>query len=251
VSLKYWRRRMRLLSHKDFKDHYVDPTLPAFQMLLLVAEVAAPIYDQEKEGKKQKKSKKKEEKPKMRSERSKLDMPTLPNPPPDLPEEFKNRIKAMGGTQVVLVIQKALYDTDLKTNNSRLSMPLRQINGDFLRVDERTSLAQQNEMRVQFIEPSRKVKIMILRQWDMHKESGKTCSTYVLRTYWNEVSQENGLGPKDVVQVWSFRIGCELCLAFVVVNRCGATIEGGNSSQLGRDGELKYWECSVNCKQVK
>ncbi|XP_062153233.1 B3 domain-containing protein At3g25182-like [Alnus glutinosa] len=240
MSLKYWRRRMRLLSSKDFKDHDVDPTLPPFDMLLRVAEVAARIHDQEKKGKKQKKSNKKEDKPNMRSKRSKLDMPTLPNLPPDLPEEFKNRIEAMGGTQVILVIQKALYDTDLKTNNSRLSMPLRQINGDFLRENERQSLAQQNEMKVRFIEPSCKVKNMILRQWDMPKESGKTCSTYVLRTYWNKVSQENGLRPKDVVQVWSFRIGREqnLCLAFVVVNRCGATIEGGNSSQLGRDGDV-------------
>ncbi|XP_059434150.1 putative B3 domain-containing protein At2g27410 isoform X2 [Corylus avellana] len=239
-------RRMRLLNPNDFKNEDVDPTKAAFDMLLEVAKVAARIYDQEQKGLKRsrgessfqkKKKSKKEEKPKTRSKKSKPDMPTLPNPPPDLPEEFKNRIEAMGGRQVVLVIQKALYDTDLKKNNSRLSIPLRQIKGDFLGDDERESLAQQNELNVPFIEPSHKVNNMILRQWDMPKESGKTCSTYVLRTNWNEVSQENGLRPKDVVQVWSFRVDNEqkLCLALVVVSRRGGN-EGGSSSH-GRDGE--------------
>jgi hypothetical protein len=240
---------MRLLNTKDFKDKVVDPTLSAFGMLLLAAEVAADIYDQEQKGLKRsrdesssqnrKKPKKKEEKPKTGSKRSKaLDMPSLPNPPPDLPEEFKNRIEAMGGRRLVLVIQKPLYNTDLKKNNSRLSIPLRQIKGDFLRDDEREYLAQQNEMKVPFMEPSHKVNNMILRQWDMPKESGKICSTYVLRTNWNEVSQENGLGPKDVVQVWSFRVGNKqkLCLALVVVSRCGGN-EGAGSSSHGRDGE--------------
>ncbi|XP_059434080.1 B3 domain-containing protein At2g31420-like [Corylus avellana] len=239
---------MRLLNPNDFKNKDVDPTMSAIDMLSVAAEVAARIYDQEQKGLKRsrggssfqqkKKSKRKEEKPKTGSKRSKLDMPTLPNPPPDLPEEFRNRIEAMGGRQVVLVIQKALYDTDLKKNNSRLSIPLRQIEGDFLRDDERESLIQQNEMKVSFIEPSHKVNNMILRQWDMRKDSGKTCSQYVLRTFWNEVSQENGLGLKDVVQVWSFRVDNEqkLCLALVVVSRCGGN-EGESSSHEARDGE--------------
>jgi hypothetical protein len=49
--------------------------------------------------------------------------PTLPNPPPDLPLHFKNRINAMNGTQMVLIIQKPLTDTDVNIHNSRLSIP--------------------------------------------------------------------------------------------------------------------------------
>jgi len=72
----------------------------------------------------------------------------------------------------------------------------------------------------------------------------KTSSTYVLRTYWNEVSQENELRPKDVVQVWSLWVGSEqkLCLTLVVDSRCGGNgsdssgNEGGGSNR-GRDGE--------------
>ncbi|GMY38854.1 hypothetical protein FCV25MIE_34098 [Fagus crenata] len=49
--------------------------------------------------------------------------PTLPNPPPDLPLHFKNdRINAMNGTQLVLIIQKPLTDTDVNIHNSRLSI---------------------------------------------------------------------------------------------------------------------------------
>ncbi|GLT71804.1 hypothetical protein SLA2020_437970 [Shorea laevis] len=172
------------------------------------------------------------------NKRPKLKMPTtLPNPPPDLPEEFKNRIEAMGGTQVEMVIQKALYQTDLQKNNSRLSMPFSQINKNFLREAEREHLAQQNIMTVQFMEPSRKVNEMILRQWDMPKKSGKTSSIYVLRTKWNHAFRQNGLVAEDVVQVWSFRVGIEqnLCMALVVVSR-SCRKEDASTSQRGEEG---------------
>jgi len=46
-------------------------------------------------------------------------------------EEFKHHIKAMGGTQKVMVIQKALFETDLTPNNDLLSMPFSKINRVF------------------------------------------------------------------------------------------------------------------------
>jgi hypothetical protein len=73
--------------------------------------------------------------------RLKLDIVTiLPNPSPDLPEEFKYRIKAMGGTQVVMVIQKMLFETNLKKNNGCLSMPFNKTNKGFLRESKREHL---------------------------------------------------------------------------------------------------------------
>jgi hypothetical protein len=73
--------------------------------------------------------------------RLKLDIVTiLPNPSPDLPEEFKYRIKAMGGTQVVMVIQKMLFETNLTPNNGCLSMPFSKINKGVLRKSEREIL---------------------------------------------------------------------------------------------------------------
>jgi hypothetical protein len=64
----------------------------------------------------------------------------LPNPPPNLREEFRHRIKAMGGTKVVMVIQKALFENDLTQSNDRLSMPFSKINKGVLRKSEREIL---------------------------------------------------------------------------------------------------------------
>ena len=167
--------------------------------------------------------------------------PTFPlsNPSPKLPQNFQNIIDTMGGTQLVLVIQKPLTKTDLNRHNARLSMPLSQINGSFLREAERVYLDQQQAMEVPFMEPSSKVNKIVLRQWDMPKESGKKSSCYVMIKSWNEVVEKNDLGRKlhQVIQIWSFRVGNEdqLCLAFVVVNT-GENSEGASSSsRQGRD----------------
>ncbi|KAL4615739.1 hypothetical protein ACB092_07G148400 [Castanea dentata] len=152
---------------------------------------------------------------------------SLSNPSPKLPQNFQYIIDTMGGTQLALVIQKRLTKTDLNRHNARLSMPLSQINGSFFREAEREYLDQQQAMEVPFVEPSGKVNQIVLRQWDMPKESGKKSSCYVLIKSWNEVVEKNDLGRKlnQVIQIWSFRVGNEiedqLCLAFVVVNTGG------------------------------
>ncbi|KAK9991260.1 hypothetical protein SO802_026245 [Lithocarpus litseifolius] len=51
-------------------------------------------------------------------------------------------------------------------------------------------------MEVSFMEPSSKVNQIVLRQWDMLKESGKKSSCYVMIKAWNEVVQKNDLGRK-------------------------------------------------------
>ncbi|KAK9988847.1 hypothetical protein SO802_029086 [Lithocarpus litseifolius] len=136
--------------------------------------------------------------------------PALPrsNPSPKLPQNFQNMMDTMGGTQLVLVIQKPLTKTDLNRHNARLSMPLSQINGSFLREAEREYLDQQQAMEVPFMEASGKVNKIVLRQWDMPKESGKKSSCYVLIKSWNEVVEKNDLGRKlkQVIQIWSFRV---------------------------------------------
>uniref|UniRef100_A0A2N9GNZ3 B3 domain-containing protein n=1 Tax=Fagus sylvatica TaxID=28930 RepID=A0A2N9GNZ3_FAGSY len=120
--------------------------------------------------------------------------PTLPNPPPDLPLHFKNRINAMNGTQLVLIIQKPLTDTDVNIHNSRLSIPLSQIKPqDFLTEDEIKDFDKHNKVmeEVPFIDPSGEVNTMTLTQWDMRKPSGTKSSSYILRTNWNKVLKAN------------------------------------------------------------
>jgi hypothetical protein len=223
-----------LLSLKDFEGIHVDPTWSEFDKLQVAVEVAtSKIKAQEKEEKKYKRKEANHSMMRSSIKKRKLDMATLPMPPPDFPEELKERIKALGGsgTQVELVIQKSLYDSDLRPNNNRLSMPFKQINEGFLREEERKDLAKRKAMTVPFIEPSGKCDEMTLKQWDMPKKTGKTSSTYVLVTHWNKVVQANGLGLNDVVQVWSLRVGPEqkLCLALVVAG-------GSRGNEGGRDG---------------
>lgn len=73
------------------------------------------------------------------NKRQKLNVPTIPNVvSPDLPEEYKNHIEEMNGTDVVLVIQKALTAIDLEKCNNHLSISFRQIsNTNFLSQEER------------------------------------------------------------------------------------------------------------------
>ncbi|KAL0009557.1 hypothetical protein SO802_011059 [Lithocarpus litseifolius] len=127
----------------------------------------------------------------------------VPPSPPDLPEDIGNHIREMCRTQEVFVIQKSLYESDVKRDKKKVSMPLSQINPDFLKETEREALDQQKPIGVQFVEPSNTVYAMVLRQWDMPKESGKKSSSYVLRTNWNNVVATNELEINTVVQIWS------------------------------------------------
>ncbi|GMY38897.1 putative B3 domain-containing protein At2g27410 [Fagus crenata] len=138
--------------------------------------------------------------------------PTFPNPPPDLPLHFKNRINAINDTQLVLIIQKPLTDTDVNIHNSRLSIPLSQIKPqDFLTEDEIKDFDKHNKVmeEVPFIEPSGEINTMTLTQWDIRKPSGTKSSSYILRTNWNKVLKANlkttsELKAKRVIQIWSF-----------------------------------------------
>ena len=88
-------------------------------------------------------------------------------------------------------------------------MPLSQINDSFLREAEREYLDQQQAMEVSFMEPFGKANQIVLRQWDMPKESRKKSSSYVMIKSWNEVVEKTDLGRKlnQVIQIWSFRVG--------------------------------------------
>nr|POE67141.1 putative b3 domain-containing protein [Quercus suber] len=142
----------------------------------------------------------------------KTKIPPGPNPPPDLPQEFQEKIKDMGGRDKLLVIQKKLFKTDITKGNNRFSIPLRQIvRADFLTEEEKELLRARHKIEVQFIDPMLKIGDIVLAQWDMPKDTGNTSSTYVLISTWNEVQESNGLNIDDVVQLWSFRVNREAC----------------------------------------
>ncbi|WMV53910.1 hypothetical protein MTR67_047295 [Solanum verrucosum] len=146
-------------------------------------------------------------------------------PPPELSIEFKNLITVNGGLleSAILVIEKALFETDVKAAEGRFSIPQKQMSNQFLKPHEEQLLNGRNEankmreMNVMLIEPSHKKGEINLRKWTMNKNNGKASSSYVLVKHWNDVVRRNGLRAGMKMQLWAFRKGEKLCFALVNV----------------------------------
>nr|XP_004231679.2 putative B3 domain-containing protein At2g27410 [Solanum lycopersicum] len=142
--------------------------------------------------------------------------------PPVLPDELKEMISGMGVqiSQVKLVIQKVLYDTDLSYKQVRLSIPINQVeNKDFLTpqqkmVLETRDIVSNKKSKIQFnlIEPSLEKTKIHLAKWDM-----SNTSNYVLLNGWMQVVERNILKSGMVVQLWSFNQDLVPWLALVLV----------------------------------
>ncbi|KAB2051249.1 hypothetical protein ES319_A12G043600v1, partial [Gossypium barbadense] len=135
---------------------------------------------------------------------------------PCLPQRFKEMIKCMDGSEEKLIIQKALYKTDLSKHHGRLSIPMNQVEVEFL-TDEELKQSSKEGIEALVIEPCLKTRDMSLRIWDMPKPTGRFSSVYVLVTGWKSVVEGNDLKVGDVIQVWSFRVNSKLCFALVIV----------------------------------
>ncbi|XVF85247.1 hypothetical protein PTKIN_Ptkin17bG0102600 [Pterospermum kingtungense] len=138
----------------------------------------------------------------------------VPVPVTDLPESFKQLIENMGGSGLVLVIQKQIYFSDMSRIASRLSMPFSQLKThEFLTKAEAERLKNvKNFIKACLLEPSMKESGITFKRWNYGKSS-----SYVLNKGWNSVVESNGLKVGDTVQVWSFRVNSELCFALVKV----------------------------------
>ncbi|KAL3754187.1 hypothetical protein ACJRO7_001436 [Eucalyptus globulus] len=101
---------------------------------------------------------------------SKKDLPPLPDPPPDMPREFKDKINGLGGKEVTLVMQKVILTSDL-SNLCRLSLPKSQFKEmGFLREEERRKLDARGEIPVRVILPDLSEKNLIFTVWEMRKK---------------------------------------------------------------------------------
>ncbi|RVW69629.1 B3 domain-containing protein [Vitis vinifera] len=116
-----------------------------------------------------------------------------PHATPELPVILRNRIRAIGGSDVTFVIQKPLFKTDVSSGHNRLSIPLNHIQQSFLTPKESESL----------------------RKWNMKKASGNSTSMYVLVTNRKSVTERNSMKEDETVQLWSFRIKSKLGFALV------------------------------------
>ncbi|CAA7033240.1 unnamed protein product [Microthlaspi erraticum] len=99
-----------------------------------------------------------------------------------------------------LIFQRKLFKTDVTPGESRLSMPFNElICKDFLTPSE-----------------LRNVKYgVMLKRWEMKKDSGNGSWNYALTCGWNDVVTANGLKQNDNISIWCFRWGGLLCFALV------------------------------------
>lgn len=108
-------------------------------------------------------------------------------PPPNLPQKFKDVIKEMGGSDELLVIQKKLFVTDTNTNKNRFSIPFGQIpSKDFLTEVEKKKLREGQKIKAPLIDPE-------LQSHDIFLVQRNNPDVYVLRNTWNNVHTSNEL----------------------------------------------------------
>lgn len=125
----------------------------------------------------------------------------------------------MNGSDLKLVIQKALFMSDLKPDQNRLNLPRKQlITEDFLSDDEKRILESgKKEIEVRLVGPTLKMykEPMGLKIWGMARTEN-----FVLKTKWNQFVEENKdyLKQLSKIQVWSFRKDQQLCFALAVVD---------------------------------
>ncbi|EXB80468.1 hypothetical protein L484_004375 [Morus notabilis] len=142
-----------------------------------------------------------------------------PNYAPDMPKELRDLIREKRGYDVKLIIEKELYDTDVKKAQNRLSMPLKQIlSDDFLNQKEKTILSGTNEQGrkpndgvvVGLVEPCLEETTMTLKKRDF-----TSTSSYVLINNWHGLVERNGLVKGDTVRAWFFRVNDRPWIALV------------------------------------
>ncbi|XP_058203070.1 putative B3 domain-containing protein At3g24850 [Rhododendron vialii] len=155
----------------------------------------------------------------------------LPEKQRDLPAELKDRIRALNGSDVIMVIEKTLYETDVNTGNGRLSLPARQIDMRFLTEEEKVFLATKQDgskvtrIRSRIIGEGGMEQGICLCKWNMPKSLSENVSViYNLLSGWNDVLKAHELRNDKLcrhttVQLWSFRVEGNLWFAFVKVSK--------------------------------
>ncbi|KAG5563001.1 hypothetical protein RHGRI_005669 [Rhododendron griersonianum] len=156
---------------------------------------------------------------KKRANKKKVNNVVLPEIVPDLPAEFQERIRNLGGTEATLVLQKELTATDMSPDHTRMSLPRGKLKDkEFL--DKAFSCTKRNgkgvaKMEARLIAENGKEHEIDIRQWNMSK------IIYNMVKGWNEVVDEHKLCAKWVVQLWSFKVKGNLWLT-----RCKSFKEG-------------------------
>ncbi|CAL1386001.1 unnamed protein product [Linum trigynum] len=131
-----------------------------------------------------------------------------------IPERFRHHIETnLNGRDIKLIVQKRLYESDLKTGEGRLSIPAKKMCQGLLTRKEEEWLRTRDRgeavpaMELLLLDPELGEGKIVFKLWEMNKPNGTTSYMYVLARYWNHVVKKNGLKTGEVVQVWGFRMG--------------------------------------------
>ncbi|KAJ9697241.1 hypothetical protein PVL29_009152 [Vitis rotundifolia] len=132
-----------------------------------------------------------------------------PHATSELPVILRNRIRALGGSDVTFVIQKPFFKTDVMIQQSFLTPK------ESERLNSGGNRKKCADMEVMLIELSLHWETISLRKWNMKKASRNSISMYVLVTNWKSVTKRSSMKEDETVQLWSFRIKSKLGFALV------------------------------------
>ena len=132
---------------------------------------------------------------------------------------FQNYIiNDLNGYDMKRIIRKKLYASDISKTQSRLSMPMKQLEThEFLTDYEKQELENEKEFPVRLLGPSMRMHntSMMLKIWKL-----SSTSSYVLKDNWNDFVKENDevLKVDANICVWSFRVEGMLCFALACMD---------------------------------
>ncbi|XP_038692208.1 B3 domain-containing protein At2g31420-like [Tripterygium wilfordii] len=158
------------------------------------------------------------------------------DPPPELPDEFKNIIQEMNGTDPKLLIQKQVQETDLATHQRRFAIPRGELKTtEFLTREEHMIVDRQpkgDSIELTLLDPA-------LQEFEVHFKRWKMGNsfTYNLTTGWLKVLENKTLKVDDWIQLWCFQRDSKSCLALVNLTRGGRRQVASSNGSSGCDGE--------------
>ncbi|CAL9235121.1 unnamed protein product [Arabidopsis halleri] len=147
-----------------------------------------------------------------------VDIPS-PETRDSIPDWLVKVMRKENGYDPKLIIKrKELFQTDLNTTQSCLSMHLSQLkNTDFLTKDETIIIDEQflktkkEGLKVVLVDPKSHKHEVDLRKW---KGNGNGVWKYVFNNGWNKVIATKIFEVNHVIEIWSFRDGSgKLCFA--------------------------------------
>ncbi|KAI9125433.1 hypothetical protein K1719_004049 [Acacia pycnantha] len=138
-----------------------------------------------------------------------------------LPGMTKKKIDEVGCRNIIKIIEKKVYESDLCKVRDRLSIPEKKIllkAEDFLKPEELDLVMTKHAKTKKFegipvlvLDPNLKEFNLVLKRWKM-----AASITYNLTHRWYDVVKCNNFQVGDVVQLWSFRrLGDQLGFAIV------------------------------------